>query len=234
MLTLNVFGAAFGLPDLSPFVTKTLVLLKMSGLPFETRRQGIKGAPKGKLPWLQDGEQAIADSTFIRLHLEQQHGCDFSGGYDAGQLALGWTVEKMLEEHLYWLGVYARWADDYNFNTTTSKLFNRIPWPMRALARNHFRKKMLAALKAQGMGRHSDAERAVFAQRDLAALAALLGDKPFLLGDTPCGYDASVYAFVNTALNPAFTSSLRTAAESHETLKAYVARMHALYFPAVE
>ena len=136
MLTLNVFGGAFGLPDLSPFVTKTLVLLKMSGLPFETRRQGIKGAPKGKLPWLQDGEQAIADSTFIRLHLEQQHGCDFSGGYGAEQLALAWSVEKMLEEHLYWLGVHARWADDYNFNATTSKLFDRMPWPMRAVARH--------------------------------------------------------------------------------------------------
>ncbi|WP_348946418.1 glutathione S-transferase family protein [Chitinibacter sp. FCG-7] len=232
MLILNVFGHAFGLPDLSPFVTKTLLLMKMSGLPFETRRQGMKGAPKGKLPWLQDGEQRIADSSFIRLHLEQQHGCDFSGGYSAEQLALGWAVEKMLEDHLYWLGLHARWAVDHNFNSATRRIFDGMPWPIRPLARMLVRKKMLAALNAQGMGRHSDAERAELAKRTLAALATLLGNKPFLLGDKPCGFDASAYAFVSTALCPAFDSTLRTAAESHDTLKAYVYRMNMLYFPA--
>ena len=42
MITLHTFGPAFGLPDPSPFATKGLVLLKMSGLPFKTERTAGK------------------------------------------------------------------------------------------------------------------------------------------------------------------------------------------------
>ena len=50
MITLYTFGPAWGLPDPSPFVTKAIVLLKMSGLPFETDTSGFRKAPRGKLP----------------------------------------------------------------------------------------------------------------------------------------------------------------------------------------
>jgi hypothetical protein len=50
MITLYTFGAHFGLPDGSPFVTKTMLLLKFAGLPYQENRQGYGRAPKGKLP----------------------------------------------------------------------------------------------------------------------------------------------------------------------------------------
>ena len=34
MITLFGFGAGFGLPEMSPFVTKTEVQLRMAGLPY--------------------------------------------------------------------------------------------------------------------------------------------------------------------------------------------------------
>lgn len=53
MITLYTFGPHFGLPDGSPFVTKTMLLLKFAGLPYQENRQGYGRAPKGKLPLAQ-------------------------------------------------------------------------------------------------------------------------------------------------------------------------------------
>ena len=61
------------MPDPSPFVTKAIVLLKLSGLPFETNSKGFGKAPRGKLPYIRDGEATVSDSTLIRFHLEQRH-----------------------------------------------------------------------------------------------------------------------------------------------------------------
>ncbi len=73
MITLQSFGPAFGLPDPSPFVTKVEVLLKMAGLPYEVDTGGLKKAPKGKLPYIVDDGQIVADSPLIRWHLEKKY-----------------------------------------------------------------------------------------------------------------------------------------------------------------
>src|SRR5690242_7504970 len=64
MITLYIFGPAFGLPDASPFVTKAELLLKFAKIPYCTKTGGLRKAPRGKLPYIRDGETVIADSTF--------------------------------------------------------------------------------------------------------------------------------------------------------------------------
>ena len=83
MITLHTFGPHFGLPDPSPFVMKGEMLLKLSGLPYRTTSRGFKGAPKGKLPYIVDEGTIVADSTLIRMHLENEHGIDFAIEYRA-------------------------------------------------------------------------------------------------------------------------------------------------------
>ncbi|MGO4611244.1 glutathione S-transferase C-terminal domain-containing protein, partial [Variovorax sp. 2RAF20] len=46
-----------------------------------------------------------------------------------------------------------------------------------------------------------------------------------------CGADATVFAFMAGALCPLFETPIRTAAESHPNLVAYVARMRERYYP---
>ncbi|MGO8847493.1 MAG: hypothetical protein ACLQFI_19590 [Methylocella sp.] len=51
MITLYTFGPYFGLPDGSPFVTKTMLLLKFAGLPYQENRQGCRAnAPPADRP----------------------------------------------------------------------------------------------------------------------------------------------------------------------------------------
>ena len=96
MITLHSFGPNMGLPDASPFCIKAEVLLKMSGLPYtKPAFKGMGKAPKGKLPFIDDDGTIVADSTFIRIHLENKHGVDFDKGYDAQARASGWAAEKM-------------------------------------------------------------------------------------------------------------------------------------------
>ncbi|MBN9116148.1 MAG: glutathione S-transferase N-terminal domain-containing protein, partial [Pandoraea sp.] len=96
MLTLYTFGPSFGLPDASPFVVKAEMLLKLAGLPYRTDRSGFRHAPKGKLPYIDDEGEIVADSTLIRLHIERKYGFDFDAGLTPERRGAAWMFEKAL------------------------------------------------------------------------------------------------------------------------------------------
>jgi glutathione S-transferase len=231
MITLYTFGPAFGLPDPSPFVTKAEVLLKMSGLSFRTDTGGFRKAPKGKLPYIDDEGTRVADSTFIRQHIEKKYGIDFDRGLSAEQRSIGWAFEKMAEDNLYWALVEARWIDDENFARGPAHFFRRMPAPLRPVMIPMIRRKVRGALYAQGMGRHSHDEIVQLGIQSIDAIANYLGNKPFFFGAEPSSADATMFAFAAGALCPRFESPIRDAAERHDNLKRYVGRMAARYYP---
>jgi glutathione S-transferase len=233
MITLYGFGPAMGLPEISPFVTKVHILLRMAGLPYKTNTNvgGLFKAPKGKLPYIRDGGAVISDSTFIRLHIEKTYGFDFDRGLTPAEKAVAWALERMCEEHLYWLIMDVRWLDDANFRAGPAQVFQSFPAPVRPLIELYARRTIRRALGLQGLGRHNAAERLELVKRDFFAISDLLANKPFLFGDEPRGADASVGAFVIAALPKATVSPLRDAAESIPNLVAYGERMTKRFFP---
>jgi glutathione S-transferase len=231
MTTLYTFGPAFGLPDPSPFVIKAHLLLKMAGLAYVEDTNGFNKAPKGKVPYLSDDGVVIADSTFIRFHIEQKYGFDFDAGLTAEQKAASWAIEKMCEDHLYWATMSHRWMNDENFKKGPAIFFEKAPALIRPLIIAMVRKKVRRNLNGHGLGRHSDVEINQLAVRDIDALSALIGDKPYLMGDKPCAADAMVFASVAGSLSKVFTSAIRDAAEKHPNFIAYRDRMMAQYFP---
>ena len=100
MITLYGFGAGFGLPEISPFVTKTEVQLKMAGIAYRKERAKPPASPKGQLPYIVDEAESIADSTFIRAHLEAKYGFDFDAPLSLQARAQAWAFERMLEHHV--------------------------------------------------------------------------------------------------------------------------------------
>ncbi|MDI1261605.1 glutathione S-transferase family protein [Aquabacterium sp.] len=232
MITFYAFGAAFGLPDASPFVMKALVLLKMSGQPYQVNTKGMFKAPKGKLPYLDDEGTVVADSTFIRWHLERQYGIDFDHGLNAEQRATAWAVEKMLEDNLYWIGVHWRWVNDANFAKVAEVFFKPVPWLVRAPVVALVRRRVRKSLHGHGMGRHSEAEMQAIGNQGLKTLTTLLGDKPYLMGEEPCGTDAMMYAILASALCAHFETPMKDEVLRHANLVAYEARMRGRFFPA--
>lgn len=231
MITLYTFGPFFGLPDASPFVTKAMILLKLAGLPYREDRDGFRKAPKGKLPYIDDAGTIVADSTLIRFHIEEKYGFDFDAGLDATQKATAWAIERMCEEHLYWAIVADRWLDDGNFAMGPARFFESVPWPVRPIVVSLVRRQVASAARGQGFARHGKAERDRLAIRDIETLATLLADKPYLMGDRPCGADATVLAFVAHLLPPDFETALLPATRAHANLVAYHDRLMRDYFP---
>ena len=230
MITLFGFGPAFGLPDPSPFVMKTEVQLRMAELPFRRERRGPQAAPKGKIPFIEDDGILIGDSTFIRRHLEVAHGIDFDLHLSGVDKALAWAVERMLEDHLYFALLHARWMDDANFAKGPAHFFDGAPEGVAAAARERVR----AVLQGHGLGRHSESEIAELGGRSLEALSTFLGDKPYLMGKTVCGADATLFGVLAGILTPYFDTPLRDAALRHGNLVAYNARMMERYYPQFE
>jgi glutathione S-transferase len=231
-IILYTFGAGFDLPELSPYCMKTEIQLQMAGLPYQKDLTGYPKAPKGKLPYIKDGDAVIADSTFIRQHIEWSYGVDFDAGYDLKDRAFAWAVERMLEDHLGWAATKYRWLDPVNFAKGPAHFFDDAPEAIREKLRADTVAEVRERLHSHGLGRHSEEDALFLGTRSLYSFSQLLGDKPYLLGDTPCGVDATACGMLATVMTPFFETELRKAAESCSNLKPYVDRMMARFYPA--
>lgn len=227
MLTLFGFGPAFGLPDPSPFVMKTEIHLKMAGVPYRFERAAPQSAPKGKMPYIQVGAHRLGDSTFIRAYIEKHHKFDFDAGLCTAERAQAWTIERMLEDHLYFALVNFRWLDDENWDKGPSHFFDNAPDGMANAVRLRVRDK----IDQHGLGRHSHDEVIELADRSLSALSIVLGDKPYVMGEKVTGVDAAAAGMIASVLTPFFTGELRRRAERHTNLIAYRDRMFARFYP---
>lgn len=230
-ITLFGFGPGFGLPEVSPFCTKAEVQLKMAGLPYRKEIGKPEQSPKGQLPFIEDDGERIADSHFIRTHIERKYGVDLDEGLDAVGRAQAWAVERMLENHFNWASGYARWIIPANFEIGPARFFDHAPEEIRAKLREDVRGRVANRLFEVGMMRHSAEDIVDLGDRSLLALSALLGDKPYLMGERPSSVDATMFGMLAGILTPFFDSPLRRRAESYPNLVAYTARLMRQYYP---
>ena len=232
MITLYGFGAYLGMPDGSPYCMKAEVLLRMAGLAYskDTTATPDQG-PKGKLPFIDDAGEVVADTTFIRAHVERKYGFDFDRGLDAVERAAAWAIERMIEDQLYWCCLHMRWGIQENFDNGPAHFFDRAPEAIRDKIRNAARNKVLGYLQAQGIGRHTPEQITMLGSRTLESLSALLGKRAWLMGDEPCGTDAALTGMLATLLNGALDSPLRERGLAHANLAGYIDRAIAHFFP---
>lgn len=226
MITLYGFGEGFGLPEISPYVAKTEVQLKMAGLAYEKARGLPFDAPKGQLPFIDNDGVRIGDSTFIRGYLERTYGLDFDEGLSMRERAEAWAIERMVENQLGWIMIQTRWLVAENFAKGPSHFFDGAPGGIREGALEGVR----LTVQAVGVSRHSDLETLALGVRSLAALSAILGEKRYLFGNRPCGADATAFAMLSAILTPFFESELRRRAEGFGNLVAYVDRLMAQFY----
>jgi glutathione S-transferase len=231
MITLYGLGAGFGLPEISPFVTKTETQLKMAGLAYRKQQAMPPSSPKGQLPYIDDDGERIADSTFIRGHIERKYGFDFDDGLGPLQRAEAWAFERTIEHHLYWALVGARWTDPENFAKGPAHFFDAAPEQNRATLREDAQWRVAENYRLSGLGRHLPEEAIDLIARSLSALSLRLAEGPYLMGERPCGTDATAFGVIAGILTPFFDSPLRRRTQQLANLSAYVERMMAQYYP---
>jgi glutathione S-transferase len=231
MIILHGIGAGFGLPEISPFVTKSEIQLKMAGLPYRKQHALPPSSPKGQLPYIDDDGERVADSTFIRAHIERKYGFDFDKGLDPSQRARAWAFERMIEHHLYSALVGARWLDPENFARGPAHFFDAAPEHLRANLREDARLRVAENYRLSGLGRHSPEEAIELVGRSLTALSLQLAEGRYLMGEHPCGADAIAFAVIAGVLTPFFDSPLRRKVRQFANFSGYVERMMTQFFP---
>ncbi|NOR64352.1 MAG: glutathione S-transferase family protein [Rhodobacteraceae bacterium] len=232
MLKLITYPAAFGAPSASPFGVKAMCFLKMAGAEWEMGRSSDpRKAPKAKLPVLIDGDVKIPDSEDIRSFLEQKYSVDFDEGLSAEQRAVSRAIIRMCDEHLYFALVCDRWLNDANWGVLREEFFGMIPKLVRGFVTNKIRQQVRMSMHAQGMGRHSVAERLARADMDIRAITALVGDKPFLFGEAPTAADASAAPVLAAMAGSPTETLLSKRLNADAPLMAYLGRVQGALYP---
>ncbi|MEO1205651.1 MAG: glutathione S-transferase family protein [Pseudomonadota bacterium] len=234
MIVLKNFGPAFGLPDPSPFCMKAEILLKMAGQDYETTFCDPTKMPKGKAPVIVDGGVTIPDTTFIRRHLESTYDVDFDAGLSPAERGVAWAFEKLCEDNLYWIVLSERWTIDANFNAGPIIYFKTISAPLRPVIVALVRRQIKRNLHGQGLGRHTRDELMTIAQTGVEAISAHLGDKPYLMGNEPCGADAVVFGTIGNMFSEIFETRLPELVRAHPNLVAYRDRCMGRWYPDFE
>ncbi len=239
MIVLHKYIAAWGLPDISPFCSKTEIYLRMAGWAYTTKTGDSRKAPKGKLPFIEMDGQTICDSSDIIDALEARADHPQGGPLDAGlslaDKAAGRALQSMLEEHFYFITAWNRWGNDAGWAVYQEPLLQYvkqmgIPAFAAGLVTGLIRRDVIKSIRNQGMGRHSEAQINAIGVKLLTALGDWLGDKPYMLGEQPRTLDATAYAFLIGIWDAPINSPLKAYMQSRPNMVAYCERMKARYW----
>lgn len=232
MIKLYSFGKHFGVTDPSPFVLKIDVYLRMAGIKYNSiaRADNLRKAPKGKLPFIIDGDQTIADSQFIIAYLQDKYNVDLDSNLSEEQKSVAYHLGKSLDEDLYWCVVYSRWIREDTWPLIKEAFFSSMPFPLKQIVPPLARKGVRSALFKQGLGRHSDEEIMAVAQQSLQALSTILGDKNYFFGDKPCTFDATAYGVLAQLVSTTIDNPINDMAKQYDNLVNYCVTMTSRYY----
>ncbi|MBM3514474.1 MAG: glutathione S-transferase family protein [Alphaproteobacteria bacterium] len=236
-IVLHQYRQMYGLPNASPFCIKLETYLRMAG--FDHRIEPARGSarsPTGKAPFIRLGDEIIADSGLIISQLESRFGNRVEGKLTLAERAQSLALQRLMEEHLYWAIVYARWLDPDNAKHVTGyvKDVTGLPGWLMPIVGSLIQKQVKKALHAHGLGRHDAGTLWAMGIGDVQALAHWLGNRAWGFGDQPTVIDAVLFAFFASITHTPWDFPLKTQALKHRNLVDHSARMLAKYFPDME
>ncbi len=226
MITLYQFPPAFDRPySLSPFCAKLEAYLRLANVEHTVAEANPQRAPKGKAPYIRHDGGVLGDSSLIIEWCKTRFGDPLDGALDDEQRATGHLIQRTVEEHLYFALVYSRWLDDPGWVHQKPAIASMVPAAVRWFLPGLLRRQVAKTLRAQGVARHQLDEIYAAGAADLEALARVLGDAPFLLGEAPTSYDCAAWGQVVGILTTRSDNALTRAVRSQPNLVAWVERM---------
>jgi glutathione S-transferase len=238
MITVYGYVPAWGLPCISPYVTKVVNYMTMAGIPHEVKAQDLgtlgTDSPTAKLPYIVDEGRQVNDSTRIIQYLKETYGDKLDDHLGDTDKAIGLAFQRMVEEYTYWSGIIEpRWPTVERFRIyvpfiTGGPGLDELPQEVQD-ALLAFREKIADQHLKQGMGLRGHEDIVACLAEDLDALSTFLGDKPFFLGDEPSSYDATIYSTFRHITDVPWDWAGRDYARSKDNLVAYADRMRARF-----
>jgi glutathione S-transferase len=210
MITIYGYVPAFGVPDISPYVTKVINYMTFTGLEFEHKTQDLatldQESPTGKLPYIIDSDGTkVPDSNTIIAYFKSKYGDKLDADLSRPEAANNLAWNRLVEEHLYWSGIIEpRWRLDEGWETYIPLIVQGAEvGPELRAALDAFRQRIMDGFNGQGMGRRTSEVVQDFFRADIDAVSDYLGDKKYFTGDRLRSLDASVYSTLkHIALQP--------------------------------
>jgi glutathione S-transferase len=228
MAALKVFTFApdWGLPTVGPFALKLLAWLELAGLPYEQAVEANpRKGPKGKNPWIELDGKRIGDSEVIIELLKKRYSIDLDAGLTPEQLASGHAWRRSFEEHYHQVLEWELFFHSAGAAWMRASLAAQMPAmlapPVFSVMRAQFRKQ----LYARGIARHDPEIITRKGRADLDALAAFLGDRPFLLTERPTSADTALFGLLAPTVYWSMETPVAMYARSVPNLKSYCDRM---------
>ncbi len=235
MIKLHQFARTWGIPNLSPFCCKLETYLRLSRIPYEVIESMPPKAPKGKLPFIEDDDKKIADSDLIIQHLIQTYGDKLDADLSPAQKATSFAMQRLLEDHLFWVTLYTRWQySDENWQVNKKAIFHPFPPLIRDIVASVFRFLIRRQIYGQGIGRHTSEEIFQLGRNDLDALSDFLADKPYFMGDKPTSLDATAFGFLINTIDCPIESPVKEYACRKKNLDDYCQRIMSEYYPELK
>ncbi len=232
-IKLFVCGSGWGVPFASaaPFPLKLETWLRMTGLRYEVviENDSRKG-PKGKTPWIVDGERRMGDSELIIEYLRRTYDVDPDRELDPAQRALALAWHRTFEEHYHQAFEHQLFLGRGG-PERLSGYAATFPPLVRTILPRMFVSALRKQLYARGVGRHDEPEIIAMGKADLDAASEFLSSKPYFLGSEPATVDACVFGFLGVSVYVEGDNPLFRHAASLPNLVAYCERMRARYFP---
>ncbi len=234
MITLYGHVPAWGIPDLSPYVTCIDLYLRMTRLPYQMVVGLLDKAPKGKLPYIEEGAVTVADTSFILDYLKRSHGDPLDGALDSRQAAVRLMLWRMMNESFYWYLIQARYRRDQDFalyDPLWELFYGHLSAEEKRAAVEATRERILVQFYQSGRGRLSWDEVEHMGCAEIDAVVGWLGEQDYLFGATPCSADCAVYAFLQGLIYVPFENGIKAHALAQSRLRAYMARISERYYP---
>ena len=232
-LIVHHLPAAWGLKSISPFCLKLDAFLRMTAIEHKSVVDGTPfAAPKGKLPWIEHEGRKIGDSGLIIEYLKARFGADPDSGLTPAERGAALALRRLIEENLYWVMVHDRWMVDSNWAMFRDIVLGGVPAAIRPIIAVIARRGVRRQLRGHGIGIHTADEIHAIGRRDIAALSAVLGAKPFFMGDTPTEIDATAYGLLANIIAAPTVSPVKQDALARLNLVAFVDRFNMRYYGA--
>ncbi|MGR9086819.1 MAG: glutathione S-transferase family protein [Gammaproteobacteria bacterium] len=204
----------------------------MNRIPYQIVETLPPKAPRGKLPFIEDGGKHIADSRLILHHLQAQYGTGNDADLSPSQQAAAKAIQRLLEEHLYWASMATRWDySDSNWQAIKQAIFGVLPPFVRDVVASAYRRRIKGQILGHGIGRLNRDEIFALGKEDIDTLAIFLGEKSYFMGDKPTSVDASAYGMLVNIIACPIESPLKDHALSKQNLHDYCRSMQAEFYP---
>jgi glutathione S-transferase len=207
------------LPNASPFCMKLEGYLKFRKIPYELPTLTSMSSPKGQFPYIEIDGRAVADSGFCIEYLEDKFG--FHEKLTGDQRALAVAVTRLVENSLYFQLLHFRWNTPEGWKVVSERFFDMLPALIRPFISYSSRCHVKKTCHYQGVSRHSTEELVHLAEKDIEALAHLLGSKKFILGNELTIADMTVYGFLANALTDLFNIPHKEIVRKYDNLMEY-------------